>query len=874
MKKVKNYILAFVIPFLICFLVFLYKGIINNPDLFLVSDLRSQFIPFYSYLQSIFKGESSLFYSFYAGIGSSMFSTLIFYCFSPINILLLFIKDVRYAALFIYLVKVGLAGLTMYVFLKSKVTSREKFITILFSTCYALSSFMVCYCFCIFWLDCIYMAPIVLLGIDKIILNKRFNFIYIFSLSIAIASNIQMGFGLCVFSLIYYIYSMVIMYDFKKERDKYFRISFIFIVSSIISALICGVTLLGFISEFSNIRTKTNQMYVSNIIYIIKNLFSVGNLTGTYLNNYEPYIYSGLVISFLSVLYFFNKNINIKERKASFVVILIFIFSFCIPFLNYFWHLSIPIELNFRYSGYLGLFLIYLAHKNYYEINNITTKDKVLLFVSSVIGLLCCFGYIDKVYILYTVIFMVLVIFFLIFSKNKKNIFVIGLYLIILIEVVINLNYSFYLAGDITVNNTKRNFTPVDNVKYNDYKKFCEWTSGDNDYKVLYNFSYTSSYNDSIICSKNSSIGYFSSIINKKLVLFFNRVGSTTSINYYMYPLYDAPLINSLFGVKYLYTINKFVGDVYDYDSEKIFNNYDYKLHKKYKQSIYSYVNPYALSLGYIIDGDVKYNKKMNLIDYQNSIVKGFTGIEDDVIVKINYTHEENNTTCGELIFGDAKSCFDYTFDNDNYVFYVNDLDLDGVSYGDIKGLSVNNDVSGVNAITGFYKNPKLIISFKEEIDPEFLYAYSYDKKVLGDVYNKLSENQVYDVIIDKNKLNGHINAKKSGILFLSIPYDKNFNVYVDNKKVNYYGLLNDTFIGLDIESGEHEISLEYIDNRYIIYIGVSLVGIILSIFVVLIFNKKYQKQHLIELELEKERLLKEEARKNKKKNKKKSNKK
>ena len=106
-------------------------------------------------LKNIMLGDASIHYSFYAGMGSPMIANTIFYCLSPVNLLLLAIKDARYALLFIYMLKVSLSGLSMFILLKNK-RDESNFNTILFSTCYAFSSFVINYfisfngifCFC------------------------------------------------------------------------------------------------------------------------------------------------------------------------------------------------------------------------------------------------------------------------------------------------------------------------------------------------------------------------------------------------------------------------------------------------------------------------------------------------------------------------------------------------------------------------------------------------------------------------------------------------------------------------------------------------------------------------------------------------------
>ena len=133
----------------------------------------------------------------------------------------------QYAILFIYIIKVSLSGLTMFLLLKNK-KDESNFSTILFSTCYALSSFVINYFFSVFWFDSLYLAPLVMLGIDKMFKNEKISLIYIFSLASAIICNIQMGFGLCIYSVIYYLYSYGINYDFKKDLNRFKQLGILF----------------------------------------------------------------------------------------------------------------------------------------------------------------------------------------------------------------------------------------------------------------------------------------------------------------------------------------------------------------------------------------------------------------------------------------------------------------------------------------------------------------------------------------------------------------------------------------------------------------------------------------------------------------------
>ena len=57
-KKFLNYVLAFVLPLLICLVFMYFKGVFNNIESVYVSDLRIQHISFLSYLKNVLLGKA------------------------------------------------------------------------------------------------------------------------------------------------------------------------------------------------------------------------------------------------------------------------------------------------------------------------------------------------------------------------------------------------------------------------------------------------------------------------------------------------------------------------------------------------------------------------------------------------------------------------------------------------------------------------------------------------------------------------------------------------------------------------------------------------------------------------------------------------
>ena len=856
LKKYGNYFLAFIIPFVICLIFFYFKNVLQRIENIYVTDLRLQHMVFFSYLKNVLLGKASLFYSFSAGMGSSMISTIIFYCLSPVNFLLLLIRDIRYAILFIYITKVSLAGLTMYIFLYNKYQKRQ-FITVVFSTCYALCSFSISYFFCIFWLDSLYLAPIVLLGIEKMFYQEKINLVYILALAGAIICNIQMGFGLCIFCVIYYFYSFLSRYTIRGDFDKFKQLSILFIISSLCAGAISSGALFGFMSEYNNIAAARSisvsyRAPATNVLYVLKNLFTVGNLKGDYYNNFEPFVYCGLVITFFSILYFFNKNISSKKRIHSFLVIAVFLISFCVPFINLFWHLSSPILLNFRYSVYLGLFLTMIAYESYLSKEKMMKSDIFVLGISLLVGMLMIVCYQKEVYIGYSLIFLVVMFVIILLSKSKNykrnRIFDFLLCILMLVECGVNGYLSIYTASDI----------PYDSyTSYKSLKQIVKKRDVDDSYRVMYNYSNTDSCGDTLLLNQHSSLRYFSSVINGNLLKFFEKNYSFLGNNNYRISSNDSPLLLSLLGNKYFYLTKELSDDLYqkvDTISVKTYNYFDLKDKNK---KVYVYENPYALSLGYLILKDAKFKKGMDNVDYQNEIIKSFTGIDKDVLVKLEYDVIRDSEECNNSKY---YSCLEYHIKNptDNSNYYVYSMFDEYHFMGDV---NLYNDVNKPLLLVSASNHQYLMLEYMGDLENEKFSANTYYKENLISSLKYLQDNMLYDVSYKKNVLNGKIKASRDGILFLSIPYDKHFTVYVDGKKKKYYSLLDNTFMGLDLENGNHSIKIIYNDNRVLLYVISSVVAIFITIIVYYYVNLKIDKE---KKRLEELRKL-EEIKKNKK---------
>ena len=211
MKRSKKLLLcAFFIPIIIVgvhliFMELTHPGYFSKGENLLLADMSSQYNSLYSYFQDILLGKASIFYSFSKTIGGNMASTIGYYLSSPFNLLYVFFPKslIPLCTFIIYLLKIGLTGLFMNIFLMKKQKLKD-YSVLIFSTFYALSSYIVNYYFNNMWLDVILLTPLVMYGIDYII-EKRKIYLYTIFLSIAIISNFYIAYMLCIFSIIYFV---------------------------------------------------------------------------------------------------------------------------------------------------------------------------------------------------------------------------------------------------------------------------------------------------------------------------------------------------------------------------------------------------------------------------------------------------------------------------------------------------------------------------------------------------------------------------------------------------------------------------------------------------------------------------------------------
>lgn len=824
-KKIIYYFLSFIIPIalfsIICFISNYYP---------FGDNLLNKYDSYYQYPSIIMefinkiKNGESIFYTFHAALGSNFFPNITYYAASPFNLLFLLFNNnnIYLCYAIVIMIKLGLSSFTLFTYFNKKYKNRYS-INLIFSIIYSLCTWAICYCFHIMWLDALYLVPLLLIGIDRI-LEKNNSKMYITILTVAIYINFYTGYMLGIFSIIYFIYSVILYSGSKKLIIQKF------IFSTVISILISSVVLIPTgISILNNRGLYANYLAfnINNIKSIFYNLLPGSFISNDNYNNGTALVGSSVLIIILNILFYFNQKISKKEKLVTGAITLFFLLSFSLNLLDYAWQMfNQPIWWNSRYSFLFVLFTIIIGRKSYEYKDKIklNLKSKNLIILIFFIIFIVSFalkinGTQPKNYILY--IFASSVILFIInfclFTSRLKYKNVI-LFVLLFIEMILNGIYCLKIDENsydfnTTSSEMSQNISLVKNIK-------------DKNFYRIYDAK-NQQYNGGMMHQYNST-QIFSSNYNKYLNIFYtyylssnNKNGTTNSINYNILKYANLEIL-SLFNVKYILNSN------YDLCNKK---NICF--------------NKYSLPIAFLFDNNKspkldKYNTLSNI----NKIYSYFLGKQTNLYESINFEPIYTNI---KKKGNDLLSLRNIT--KEGYVEYEFISPIDGIitqeNFLDYLNYNVNIIINGVKTkshIPYIHKNDKVKILFTIPKDSHNINKKLFRVSILNtdtlDKISKILNKEKLEILNDKkNILNGNILVNENNQkLFFSIPYDKGLKVFVDNKEVKINREFN-TFISININKGTHNVKIKYISPGFKIGLIITLISIIGTLIVFLKIN-------------------------------------
>lgn len=363
-RRAPAHIAAFLLPAALLLAVYAAMGMWPFGDkTILASDMADQYVEFFCALKN-----GDVYFSWSKALGSSYIGVFSYYVSSPLSFLTLLAPNEYMPAALMLLccLKSGLIGLAFSFFYRRRF-GRAGTACLLFSLCYALSSYVAAYSLCIMWLDGLIWLPLILLALDRAIERRGAGYLTL-ALTVCFLSTWYISYMIGGFCLLWLLFSAA-RGDIPWRAAGDTRLPFLRALGALVGSaalalmLTSPVWLPSFLAMFSGKLSDATADYPSLTNFGAEFLRQF--LPGQYSSITSaalPYFFSGTVVTLLAAAYFFLRGVPARRRIASGALIALLTASMWLSPLDKVWHLfKYPNWFPYRYAFLLSFALVFTA---------------------------------------------------------------------------------------------------------------------------------------------------------------------------------------------------------------------------------------------------------------------------------------------------------------------------------------------------------------------------------------------------------------------------------------------------------------------------------------------------------------------------------
>lgn len=826
-KKQIKMAVAFFAPVAVFLLIFYGLGIYPYESLtLLTSDLNNQYVSYFAYFSDCIQNGNGLFYTFSKAVGGDMFGLAGYYLLSPVNIILFFveIEAMPVAILLITLIKIGLAGLFMFIYLGQSDNLRYR--NLIFSMAYAMSGYMVAFIFNLMWLDAVYMLPLVIMGFERICRGKR-PFLYVGALAVTVISCYYTGYMVCLFVGIYGLY-----YIFARVGKERFKILAKFALYSIWGVAISMIALLPSLAALSGSKDSGGFGGFSLDTNYAFPQFFARLITGSSVDvegfSDLPNVWFGTVVLVFLLLFFAVKGIGRREKLGTLAVFIILLASMYFVDIDMIWHgFARPNMFYTRYSFVFIFFAIVTAHRAYgimaEDANGGAVKRLSVCVTAGIVLLLLAVGFAAafdisnvKFIVLDTAFLAVTVFVILKYFKTEP-----------VLKPVLNI-----LLLAVTVTGGFVNAKTIISTMYHSDNSIVgfaqevgpcvDYINGKSKYmhRIEKNFYY--SVNDPMLLSYNG-LSHFSSTEKDFVKAFMGNMGYMAYYRYWShFGKGSTVAADSFCGVRYVMSRD-------DYEKYKLIGK---------SETVGVYENEYALPIMFAASEKILSQEVSgdNPFEFQNALYRGLSGADGNVFSPISYDRVyEQDGEVHYLITAESSDRI-YMYIPEQAVgeikVLVNKADRGNYFAHNGNGVAVIGSFEQGNIIDVAVKceSGQLSVSPAAILQPLF---YTENREVLFDYILPMQNSSEGTVKHSGDFLTAQVSVKEGGVVMTSIPYDAGWSAYVNQEKVETCKAF-DTMLAIETGEGEFEIVLKYVPAYFVPSAAIS--GVAFVIYLVAAF--------------------------------------
>ena len=804
------------------------------------------------FLARLLRGEENWLYSLNNGLGNNEWSVLAWggIHFGGLLALLAKLETIPSVFTWICVVNMSLCGLTMYLLLAY--LYGDKFSHLIFSTGYALIGFNVVNCYQTLFFMGPQMLPLMALGLVKLLRGES-PLVYILSLGTCILLNFYFGFHLCVASVILFC---VYLYLHREELAGKVKGLFArWAVASVLAGLLGAVVWLPTLKAYSgggrlNQTGLTEYTFTENMpfIQIFSKLFSGANSTNELVIGL-PNIFCGILVVALVILFFMDKKIGARYKKAAAVVLGIYLLSFYMPAFTLLMHGGTHTNwFPYRYSYVFSFLLILLAAEKFERLDEITLADTKRCGTALLIGVILVFStryeFVTGGAVLLDLALLLLMWLGFYLYKTKPELTPKStLALFLLLIVCGNLYANFFISTknvqewELDLEEYRKNIMvsgalteALDKMEPGFFRmekdrSESETVGAD---PALYNYNGVSNSGPAI-----------RAFVHKELC----KLGINWFDMRHWYSEGVPAATDTLLGLKYILSER-------DLTEEK---NYEKLIHL---EGTGMYKNTFTLSPAILSSTSVQeLTLGENVFDNLNMVWKGMTGGEKDIFTAqedVTYTlvtdYAPQSVTSRELreSFSAAeekteeeknekpepRSYFEYSFTaaQDGPIYYFdtsipgspNGLPEPAIKYVGFyhKGDAVEGKIPVVNGIgTGDFLRGYCV---------NLAFAYA-DNAQLEEYAQLLNSRDCTFNVVHENDLTGSFTAEEGQRILFTIPWDEGWSCFIDGKPVPIDKTWN-LFMSVAVPAGQHTYEMKFFPawmNYGLVLSGAAVVGTI-----------------------------------------------
>lgn len=813
--KKKDYLnILIILSILILYLIVIY---LKGYTLGSMVDWPSQHFTIPEYLRTLFyeKGTLTPSFAFSLGAGQNIYYLTYHGLFNPLIMLSYLLPFVKMST-YIICLNIAIILLDAILMYKWLSTHFSKKITFLSTFIFILACPIIYHSHRhLMFTDYMPFLILALSGVDTYFKDKKKMPLIIWTsiiISISYLYSVGCIIAICIYALYVYLCTStkVTVNSTIKEGLKFVSIIIIPILLTLFITLPTFYTLISGRSASSVIITLKDLLLPSTNI---KKLF------------YDSY---GIGLP-LIVLFAIINNIVTKEKKDKYLNITLLLFLF-IPIFNYllngFMYIDakslIPLLPLYIYS--ISTFIQSLKENNYHNLTTIITLIIAIILIIK--------GTTPYTYLLLIDFIVVTITIYIYKKKNNYYALLLPLLLISITNFIeINSTEKLVPRSYLKELETSTKITP-------DFEKTYERSTN----------NLISAYNaNNVPNTSYLTTSIYSSVENPYYTKFIKEIFTPNieSRHYHELTTTNDLLFNLYMGVKYQITNHPLYG--YEKVKDQVYKTSDnfsigYSTNELMSTKEFSTLSyPYNIDalLNYtIVDKNIEntyntnikpYTEKLTIngINYKEENNNYIFDVEKDTTIKVPINIEENHLLLISFDMNYAQKCASscsstITINNvantlsGRYWKYYNKNDTFHYTISNIE----NNELE-ITITKGHY-----------EISNINLYTMDYN------TIKNINHNNLDITNYNGTTIEGNIKVQNNGYFSISIPYDKGFKIYDNNKEVDYE-LVNTSFIGFPIQKGNHTIRLVYTPPLSKISKYISLITLITLITIIIYKRKK-----------------------------------